>query len=67
LGFKLSDLAGGTTEKSAPKKAKAKKAPANPQFRDPNDKSKTWAGRGARPAWLKDALAKGAKLEDFKI
>lgn len=25
----------------------------------------TWGGRGPRPKWLKDALAAGAKLEDF--
>jgi DNA-binding protein H-NS len=25
----------------------------------------TWGGRGPRPKWLRDALANGAKLEDF--
>lgn len=25
----------------------------------------TWGGRGPRPAWLKEAIAGGAKLEDF--
>lgn len=25
----------------------------------------TWGGRGPRPKWLRDALATGAKLEDF--
>jgi DNA-binding protein H-NS len=27
----------------------------------------TWAGRGARPRWLVDALKKGKKMEDFLI
>jgi DNA-binding protein H-NS len=26
-----------------------------------------WAGRGAQPVWLRDALKSGAKLEDFLI
>jgi DNA-binding protein H-NS len=25
----------------------------------------TWGGRGKRPHWLRDAIANGAKLEDF--
>jgi DNA-binding protein H-NS len=27
----------------------------------------TWAGRGARPRWLVEALKKGKKLDDFLI
>lgn len=26
----------------------------------------TWTGRGKQPVWLRDALAAGAKLDDFK-
>lgn len=36
-----------------------------PKYRD--DKGNTWAGRGKRPIWLRDALAAGRKLEDFAI
>lgn len=36
-----------------------------PKYRD--DKGNTWAGRGKRPIWLRDALASGRKLEDFAI
>ena len=28
-------------------------------------KGNTWGGRGKRPNWLREALANGAKLEDF--
>ena len=32
------------------------------------DKSgNTWAGRGARPVWLREKLKGGAKLEDFAV
>lgn len=36
------------------------------QFRDPADSSHVWTGRGPRPAWLKQALSAGAKLDDFR-
>ena len=28
---------------------------------------KNWSGRGPKPAWLKDAIATGKSLDDFKI
>ncbi len=27
----------------------------------------TWAGRGARPVWLREKLKRGGKLEDFAV
>ncbi len=41
------------------------KSSVAPKFRD--DKGNTWAGRGKRPIWLRDALLGGRKLEDFLI
>lgn len=50
-----------------PKKAAAGKPGRKvaPKYRD--DKGNTWAGRGKRPVWLRDALAAGRKLEDFAV
>ena len=36
-----------------------------PKYRGPG--GETWAGRGARPRWLVDALKGGKKLDDFLI
>ena len=36
-----------------------------PKYRGPN--GETWAGRGARPRWLQEAMKSGAKPEDFLI
>lgn len=36
-----------------------------PKYRGPG--GVTWAGRGARPRWLVDALKGGKKLDDFLI
>ena len=36
-----------------------------PKYRGPG--GETWAGRGARPRWLVDAMKGGKKLDDFLI
>jgi DNA-binding protein H-NS len=28
---------------------------------------KEWSGRGRKPAWVQDLLAKGGKLEDYLV
>jgi DNA-binding protein H-NS len=38
-----------------------------PKYRNPKDPSQTWAGRGLRPLWLRDALKSGKKLDSFLI
>ena len=42
---------------------KGKKVP--PKYR--SHSGETWAGRGARPRWLVDAIKGGKKLDDFLI
>jgi DNA-binding protein H-NS len=38
-----------------------------PKYRNPENPSETWAGRGLRPRWLAAALKRGKKLEHFSI
>jgi len=38
-----------------------------PKYRNPDNPTETWAGRGLRPRWLAAALKSGKKLEDFSI
>lgn len=38
-----------------------------PKYRNPEDPSETWAGRGLKPRWLTAAIKGGKKLEDFAI
>jgi DNA-binding protein H-NS len=38
-----------------------------PKYRNPENPSETWAGRGLQPRWLVTALKSGRKLEDFSI
>ena len=38
-----------------------------PKFRNPDNKSETWAGRGKKPRWLSAQLKSGKQIEDFRI
>ncbi|WP_298362571.1 H-NS histone family protein [uncultured Litoreibacter sp.] len=66
LGFSLGDLTSAGTSK--PKAAISKrKKPAKVTHRHPHDATKTWVGRGPRPQWLRDELAQGKDVADFKV
>lgn len=38
-----------------------------PKYRDPENPSNVWAGRGAVPRWMQEKIRAGAKREDFLI
>jgi len=38
-----------------------------PRYRNPDDPSQTWAGRGKQPRWLAAQLRLGKRIDDFKI
>jgi DNA-binding protein H-NS len=38
-----------------------------PKYRNPENESETWAGRGLKPRWLAAAIKAGHKLDDFLI
>jgi DNA-binding protein H-NS len=38
-----------------------------PKFRNPEQPSETWAGRGKKPRWLTAQLRSGKQLDDFRI
>ena len=41
--------------------------PVFPKFRNPDDPSETWAGRGKQPRWLAKQLRAGKTMDDFRI
>jgi DNA-binding protein H-NS len=41
--------------------------PVAPKYRNPDNPSETWAGRGLKPRWVVSALKGGHKLEDLLI
>ena len=38
-----------------------------PKYRNPADRTQTWAGRGNQPRWLKAELKRGKKLSAFLV
>ncbi|SHG53543.1 H-NS family nucleoid-associated regulatory protein [Bradyrhizobium erythrophlei] len=38
-----------------------------PKFRNPDDFSQTWAGRGKQPRWLTAQLKSGRRVDEFRI
>lgn len=50
------------------KSAKGPKAAVSPKFRNPDNASQTWSGRGKRPLWFVEALKKkGVTAESLLI
>ncbi len=38
-----------------------------PKYRNPDDATQTWSGRGACPKWLQALLDGGAELQSFRV
>jgi DNA-binding protein H-NS len=38
-----------------------------PKYRNPDERSETWSGRGRRPRWMTKALLAGRSIEEFVI
>jgi DNA-binding protein H-NS len=41
--------------------------PVYPKYRNPNQPSETWTGRGKQPRWLVAQLKSGKRIDDFRI
>jgi DNA-binding protein H-NS len=50
-----------------PRGGKLKGTKVAPKYRNPKNRSETWAGRGATPRWMAAAIKAGKKKEDFLI
>lgn len=59
MGFSLAELTGAT--------AIRKRSPSVAKYANPANKADTWSGRGRKPRWFSEALAKGKKPEDLAI
>jgi DNA-binding protein H-NS len=59
MGFSLAELTGlaGTR----------KRTPSTAKYANPANSADTWSGRGRKPRWFSEALAKGKKPEDMAI
>lgn len=58
---------GYTLEKVLAKAPAIARKPVEPKYANPADSDQTWTGRGRKPKWVVEALAKGKTLEDLAI
>ena len=58
MGYSLSELTSSTS--------KSRKV-YPPKYRDPDNASNTWSGRGRQPGWVKKLLEDGKSLDDYAI
>ena len=59
MGFSLAELTGAVKTR--------KRSPSVAKYANPADASETWSGRGRKPRWFSEALAKGKKPDDMAI
>lgn len=59
MGFSLAELTGAQVPR--------KRAAATAKYANPENSSDTWSGRGRKPRWFAEALAKGKTPESMAI
>ena len=59
-GFNLNEILGGKGKKPAGRGAAAK-------YRNPEDGTQTWSGRGRQPGWFKEAISAGKSPESMEV
>jgi DNA-binding protein H-NS len=64
--FKLSGF-GGRGGKAIKLGRGGRMGPVAPKYRNPENPTETWAGRGLKPRWLTAAIKGGKKLDAFLI
>jgi len=74
-GYTVEELFGGASAPAArapraaktPAKARKAQAKVAPKYRNPDNSSETWTGRGKQPRWLAAMTAQGRQLAEFVI
>ncbi len=66
LGLTLDELIESGRTRGG-RKATTVRKPVEARYRNPQNPSETWTGRGKPPRWLAAKITTGAKKEDFLI
>ena len=67
LERQLNQLVRRVTELSSPGPERRPYPKVEAKFRNPNNPSETWSGRGKTPRWLAKLIAAGRKIDEFRI
>jgi DNA-binding protein H-NS len=61
------EMHSASTKAAEPSRERRKYPRVYPKYRNPNEPSETWSGRGKQPRWLVAALKTGHRIEEFMI
>jgi DNA-binding protein H-NS len=64
-GFSLQEIFGHSGAKAT--KSKGSKSGGVPKYKNPENPSQTWSGRGRQPAWFKAALESGKSPDEMAV
>ena len=67
LEERLRLLAKGHVEQTIKASGRRPYPPVLPKFRNPDEPSETWAGRGKQPRWVRRRLRSGKRMDDLLI
>jgi DNA-binding protein H-NS len=67
LEERLRLLAKGHVEQTIKASGRRPYPPVLPKFRNPDEPSETWAGRGKQPHWVRRQLRSGKRMDDLRI
>jgi DNA-binding protein H-NS len=68
LEGRLRQLNPSTDDQGVAQSKRRRPYPAvQPKFRNPEQPSETWSGRGKQPRWLTAQVRSGKRIEDFRI
>jgi DNA-binding protein H-NS len=67
LEERLRLLAKAHVEQTVKAPARRPYPPVLPKFRNPDEPSETWAGRGKQPRWVRKQLKSGKRMDDLLI
>jgi len=60
-GISVDELLSGKSPKNS------QRDPVPVKYRDPNEPTHQWSGRGRQPLWVKDWIASGKSLDETKV
>lgn len=66
-GFSLADITGEAPARKPRKAKSAIKTVSSPKYKNPDNATRTWTGKGRQPDWFKSAIANGTTPDDMEI
>lgn len=66
-GFSLAEITGSDGPMKTRKAKTGPKTVSAPRYKNPDDATQTWTGKGRQPTWFKSALSAGKSPDSMEI